>query len=65
LFPGADTTEKFKPYNDAALQLNQHFGLKIDAASMSVEDIAIAKLHTTLNDLNEILVSRLGISASD
>jgi hypothetical protein len=62
LFPGRDTAEKFKSYHDAAAELGQHFGQKIDATSVAAEDAAIIKFHNALNELTRALVSTLGIS---
>ena len=61
LFPGQDTSQKFKSYQDAAAELNQHFGQKIDLSSIEAEDNAIAKFHLALSEVTKVLVSRLGI----
>jgi hypothetical protein len=61
LFPGPDIENKLASYFTAASELGDHFGQKIDAASIQAEDEALRKLQTALNELSKALVSRLGI----
>ncbi len=61
LFPSQDVADKLKAYHDAAGELKQHLGHKIDAQTMDAEDKAVAKLQYELNDLTKVLVSKLGI----
>jgi hypothetical protein len=64
LFPGPEIENKLASYFAAASELGDHFGQKIDAASIRAEDEALHKLQTSLNELSKVLVSRLGIPAA-
>jgi hypothetical protein len=61
LFPSQDVADKLKLYHDAAAELTQQYGQKIDVQTMEAEDKTIAKLQYALNDVTKVLVSKLGI----